>query len=88
MAGVLGATKHGQNVVTGYTDKVKPDDLAPVRSRDAAQAAQAEFDEAEEAQEAHAPPLLPPMPLQGSPAPSPQVDEDYLGMGHIQGFFN
>ena len=28
------ARKHGENVVTGYTDAVRPDRLAPVRSRD------------------------------------------------------
>lgn len=27
------AKKHGENVLTGYTDKVKADALAPVRSR-------------------------------------------------------
>ena len=27
------AKKHGENVITGYADKVKPDALAPVRSR-------------------------------------------------------
>jgi hypothetical protein len=27
------AKKHGENVVTGYTDAVRPDALAPVRSR-------------------------------------------------------
>ena len=27
------AKKHGENVVTGYADNVKPDALAPVRSR-------------------------------------------------------
>ena len=27
------AKKHGENVITGYADTVKPDSLAPVRSR-------------------------------------------------------
>ena len=33
MLGGTLAKKHGQNVITGYADKVKPDSLAPVRSR-------------------------------------------------------
>ena len=34
MLGGTLAKKHGENVVTGYADRVKPDSLAPVRSRD------------------------------------------------------
>ena len=33
MLGGTLAKKHGENVVTGYADKVTPDSLAPVRSR-------------------------------------------------------
>ena len=33
MLGGTLAKKHGENVITGYADKVNPDALAPVRSR-------------------------------------------------------
>ena len=42
MLGGTLAKKHGENVVTGYADKVKPDALAPVRSRAAMRDAMAE----------------------------------------------
>ena len=42
MLGGTLAKKHGENVVTGYADKVKADALAPVRSRAAMRAAMAE----------------------------------------------
>ena len=42
MLGRTLAKKHGENVVTGYADKVKPDALAPVRSRAAMRDAMAE----------------------------------------------
>ena len=42
MLGGTLAKKHGENVVTGYADKVKADALAPVRSRAAMRDAMAE----------------------------------------------
>jgi len=42
MLGGTLAKKHGENVITGYADKVKPDALAPVRSRHLMQQAMAE----------------------------------------------
>ena len=42
MLGGTLAKKHGENVITGYADKVKPDALAPVRSRAAMREAMAE----------------------------------------------
>ena len=42
MLGGTLAKKHGENVITGYADKVKPDALAPVRSRHLMREAMAE----------------------------------------------
>ena len=42
MLGGTLAKKHGENVITGYADKVNPDSLAPVRSRHLMREAMAE----------------------------------------------